>query len=101
VSTSRGRYLSELRRSGAAGIHDARPSRSLMRRLAIQEELDMSVIFDGDYIPEDDWEDAEPSLEELDEIDHEDYTPDDDRELPYDPEEYDYHGYGASNYYDE
>lgn len=81
MSASRGRYLSELRRSNAAGIHDARPSRSVMRRLAIQEEMDMSVTFDGDYTQDGDFDDLEPSPEDLAEIEQEeDYVPEGDRE---------------------
>ena len=44
MSASRGRYLSELRRSNAAGIHRSRPNRSLQERLAIQEEIDMGNV---------------------------------------------------------
>jgi hypothetical protein len=94
MNASRGRFLSELRRSNAAGIHDARPSRSSLKRLAIQEGLDMSIIFDNDY-PETDedsdlgWDDLEPSPEDLKEIEEEeDYVPDDNRFESYDEDDY-------------
>lgn len=41
MSKDKGRYLSELRRSNAAGIHSHLPSRSQSRRIAIAEGLDM------------------------------------------------------------
>lgn len=35
-----GQYLTELRRSNAAGLHGHKPSRSQLRRFAVQEGLD-------------------------------------------------------------
>lgn len=79
--TERGKYLSELRRSSAAGIQDHRPSRSQLRRWAIEEGLtyeedNMSVVFDDDYI-EDEGVWIEPTVEDLQLEAEEDYQPDD------------------------
>jgi hypothetical protein len=49
MSENRGRYLAELRRSNAAGIHGHDIPRSQARRLAIMEELDMPITFIDDY----------------------------------------------------
>lgn len=45
-----GQMLTELRRSNAAGIHGHQPSRSVQRRNAIMEEVEMTD--PEDYIPE-------------------------------------------------
>jgi len=76
-----GNYLTELRRSNAAGIHDHQPSRSESRRLAILEsEEDMP---NEDYDPTD-FEVLEPTEDDLREIDE-----GDDEDLYYDYDEYD------------
>lgn len=104
MSTSRGRQLSELRRSNAAGIHVSTAPRSQKERNAIKEEL-MSE-FDGDYELDDDYEPTEEDLAEAqtvhDEAIHdseifgenwnaEEYYPGDDEDddfVDYDPDEY-------------
>jgi hypothetical protein len=85
---SKGRMLTELRQSHAAGIHDSVPARSAVKKQAIlqdMEDSDMSE-FDGDYVDEGDFFDdfdEEPSDEDLDEIENEDHVPAD-----FDPEDY-------------
>ena len=93
MNTSRGRYLAELRRSGAAGIHDTQPTRAAVRQAAIKEELGMSIL-DQDHVG--DW--IEPTIEDLDEIENEeDYVPSDLAEVDF-FDDYDYDGFNTSNY---
>lgn len=95
MNASRGRYLSELRRSNAAGIHNSKPTRTVLKKSAIKEELDMSIL-DQDYLDA-----IEPTDEELRaiELDEEEYVPDDEDDILVDLEdEYDYDGYNSGNY---
>lgn len=85
---NKGTFLTQLRQSNAAGIHDHRRTRSEINRDAIEE----SLLEGGDVTIDADWPDREPTEEELDEIDAEDYDPqgdpfdnyDDEDEYPYD-----------------
>ena len=48
--TEQGRFLAELRRSNAAGLHDHTPSKSELRRWAIQDEdRNMAEMTNGEY----------------------------------------------------
>lgn len=40
MGKERGKYLTELRRSNAAGLHNQRPTRSAFNRAAIEEQLE-------------------------------------------------------------
>jgi len=78
MNTSRGRYLAELRRSNAAGIHSSVRCRSSIEENAIKEEI-MSYL-DEDYSNvtfADFGMGREPTEDELDDIEAEEYEPDD------------------------
>ena len=49
VAKERGKYLTELRRSNAAGLHNQRPTRSAYKQAAIEEDFD--PIGDVDFHP--------------------------------------------------
>lgn len=68
MNTSRGRYLTELRRSSAAGIHASKPTRTAERKAAIEEEIDMFFI-DGHL--ENDYEDRYHLLDDIEPDDDE------------------------------
>lgn len=66
-----GQMLTELRRSNAAGVHGQRPSRSQLRRYAVQEGLDSY-----DDMSETEREQFTKRYEEVDmSVDIEDYVP--------------------------
>lgn len=87
-----GRYLSELRRSNAAGIHENRPARSISRRDAIQQSIEEDSVFG--ILDEDDlWAneeeiDREPTEDDLREIEEEGIPLDDDEYPRADEEDY-------------
>jgi len=90
MSTGRGRYLAELRRSNAANIHDTRPTRTAVRQSAIREELmyDLDAHLEMDYEDRYAFPDTEPTDEDLRNIEAEEYVPGAfDDEVLIDPEE--------------
>lgn len=107
----RGRYLSELRRSNAAGLHASRPSRSQIRRTAIEEELmsEMAVEIPAEDEDFDNLAEVGPSDDDIaamsdlerelmadkEVFDRDDYIPGD----PYDDED-DLQDYDDDEYYD-
>jgi hypothetical protein len=86
---NRGRYLSELRRSGAAGLFDESVSRSQANKLAIEEGLEdysMSLIYpdDEDEFYGDEFDDLDPydtdpgGLDDIERYDEDPYEPSED-----------------------
>lgn len=83
MGKERGKYLTELRRSNAAGLHNQRPTRSAFKQAAIEEEM-MDFVYDDlgeEYEPND--EDLELAEREYDELDLYDFWPEGDREVDF------------------
>lgn len=80
MGRERGKYLTELRRSNAAGLHNQRPTRSAFNRAAIEEEI-MSIVDEEEYEPTP--EELEAAEKEYDELDLYDFWPEGEREVEY------------------
>lgn len=70
----KGRLLTELRQSHAAGIHDSAPTRSQIKRQAISDELeDEMFVYPEDDFYDDDFDDLDPYNDDVDGLDNIEY----------------------------